>query len=87
MTMLTNVPRNAAPTVRTAIRVLSAQVCNLVNRWVAAALVRRQRQAELVVQRYLRNRDSREIGVYRYRIGESPASAAGPARDDGSASE
>jgi hypothetical protein len=85
MTMLTNVPRNAAPTVRTAIRVLSAQVCNLVNRWVAAALARRQRQAELVVQRYLRNRDMR-IGVDRYRICDGPARTAESPPDDGGAS-
>jgi hypothetical protein len=76
MTMLINVPHHSAPTVRTGLRVLSAQFCNLVNYWVAAALARRERQATLVVRRYLRNRDVREIGVYRYKIGDAPAHTA-----------
>jgi hypothetical protein len=76
MTMLINAPHDPASTVRTGFRVLSAQFCNLVNYWVAAALARRERQAALAVQRFLRNRDVREIGVYRYKIGEDPAHAA-----------
>jgi hypothetical protein len=87
MTMLTNVPRNPVPTVRTGIHALSAQFCNLVNRWVAAALARRERQAALVVRQYLRNREVREIGVYRYKIGDGPAHTAESQRNASSRPE
>ena len=89
MTMLTNVPREPAPSIRTGIGALLALFCNFVNGWVATALARRERQAELAVQRYLRSRepnlDSREpgeIGVYRYQIGDRPANTAECQRTD-----
>ena len=87
MTMLTNVPCNPVPTVRTGIRVLSAQFHNLVSRWVAATLARREREAALVVRRYLHDRKVREIGVYRYKIADGVAHSAESPRNDSSGPE
>jgi hypothetical protein len=88
MTMLTNFPRDPAPSIRTGIGALLALFCNFVNGRVAAALARRERQAELAVQRYLDSREPirygepSEVGVYRYQIGDSPANTAESRRTD-----
>jgi hypothetical protein len=78
MTMLTNVPRGpmAAPSIRTGVSVLWSQFRRLVNRWVAAAIARRERQAELAAQRYFGSNEPGEFGVYRYRSSASPAKTA-----------
>ena len=89
MTMLTNAPRDPAPSIRTGIGALLALFCNFVNGRVAAALARRERQAELAVRRYLDSRESilysrgpSEVGVYRYQIGDSQANTAECQRTD-----
>ena len=46
------------------------------HRMVAATIARRERQAALVAQRHLNRRKPKDIGVYRYQIGEVPPEAA-----------
>jgi hypothetical protein len=46
------------------------------HRMVAVMIARRERQAALVAQRHLNRRKLKDIGIYRYQIGEVPPETA-----------
>jgi uncharacterized protein YjiS (DUF1127 family) len=76
MTMLNTPPRYAAPTIRRGAAVFLARLGRLVNRWIAAFIAHRERQASLVALRYLSDRDLRDIGINRCDIGDALADRA-----------
>jgi uncharacterized protein YjiS (DUF1127 family) len=53
-----------------------ARLGNLINRWVAAVIAHRERQAALVALRHLSDRDLQDIGLYRNEIGDALAERA-----------
>jgi uncharacterized protein YjiS (DUF1127 family) len=68
---------SATPAViRRAIRFSLAVLIRLVHGWVAAAIARRERQANLVMLQSLGDRELRDIGLSRSQIGEGLADAA-----------
>ena len=78
MTMLNNTSAysGTAPGVRKGAAILLARFGNLINRWVAAAIAHRERQAALVALRHLTDRDLRDIGLCRNEIGDALAERA-----------
>ena len=78
MTMLNNTSPYAvtAPGVRRGAAILLARFGNLINRWVAAMIARRERQAALVALRQLSDRDLKDIGLCRNEIGDALAERA-----------
>ena len=53
-----------------------ARLGSLINRWVAAVIAHRERQAELAALRHLSDRDLKDIGLYRNEIGDALAERA-----------
>jgi uncharacterized protein YjiS (DUF1127 family) len=78
MTMLNNTSPYAvtAPGVRKGVTILLARLGSLINRWVAAVIAHRERQAALVALRHLSDRDLQDIGLYRNEIGDALAERA-----------
>ena len=78
MTMLNNTSPYVAtaPGLRRGVAVLLARLGNLINRWVAAVIAHRERQAALVDLRHLSDRDLKDIGLYRNEIGDALAERA-----------
>jgi uncharacterized protein YjiS (DUF1127 family) len=78
MTMLNNTSPHAvtAPGVRKGVTILLARLGSLINRWVAAVIAHRERQAALVALRHLSDRDLQDIGLYRNEIGDALAERA-----------
>lgn len=82
MTMLNAIPRGAMnqTIVRRGVVILLARigrrVGRLINRWIAAAIARHERQADLFALRQLNDRELKDIGLYRDDIGGNLADAA-----------
>jgi uncharacterized protein YjiS (DUF1127 family) len=76
MTMLNTAPRYGTPTVRTGAAVFLARIGRFLNRWIAAVIAHRERQASLVALRHLNDRELRDIGINRCDIGEGLAERA-----------
>jgi uncharacterized protein YjiS (DUF1127 family) len=78
MTLLNNIsPYTAtAPGVRRSVARFLARTGRLINRWIAAMIAHRERQAALVALRHLSDRDLKDIGVYRGEIGDALAERA-----------
>lgn len=78
MTMLNNTSPYAvtAPGVRKGVTILLARIGSLINRWVAAVIAHRERQAALVALRRLSDRDLQDIGLCRNEIGDALAERA-----------
>ena len=74
MTMICNTSCLVTTTsvVRRRFAILFARLGRLMHRMVAVMIARRERQAILVAQRHLSRRKLKDIGVYRYQIGEVP---------------
>jgi uncharacterized protein YjiS (DUF1127 family) len=71
MTMLNTIPHYAAPGIRRGAAVALARLGRLVNRWIAAFIAHRERQANLVALRRLSDRDLNDIGICRCEICEA----------------
>ena len=78
MTMLNNTSPYAAtaPGIRRGAAGFLARLGRLINRWIAAAIAHRERQAALVTLRHLSDRDLKDIGIYRNEIGDALADRA-----------
>jgi uncharacterized protein YjiS (DUF1127 family) len=76
MTMLNTAPSYTAPTVRRAIAIFLARFDRLFNRWIAAVIAHRERQANFMVLRYRSDRDLKDIGVNRCDIDDTLAEQA-----------
>ena len=78
MTMLNNTSPYAvtAPGIRRAATIFLARLGRLINRWIAAVIAHRERQAALVTLRHLSDRDLKDIGISRGEIGDALAEAA-----------
>jgi hypothetical protein len=72
MTMISNTPclATTASVIRRTFSILLARLGRLIHRGVAVMIANRERQAALVALRHLSRRKPKDIGVYRYRIGE-----------------
>jgi uncharacterized protein YjiS (DUF1127 family) len=71
MTMLNTTPHYATPAIRRGVIVPLARLGRLVNRWIAAFIAHRERQANLVALRRLSDRDLNDIGICRCEICEA----------------
>lgn len=73
MTMLTNFPRFAAgpPTIRTGFALFLARFGRRIDRWVAALIARRARQAALAELASLGDRELKDIGLCRSDISDA----------------
>ena len=78
MTMLNAIPRGAMSrtTVRRRAVILLTRIGRLINRWIAAAIARHERQADLFVLHQLSDRELKDMGLYRDDIGGDLAEAA-----------
>jgi uncharacterized protein YjiS (DUF1127 family) len=76
MTMLTNMRPAAAPTSRRSENALLARIKRIVDDWVAAAIVRRQRKAAFFALYQLDDRDLKDVGLNRGNIREALERAA-----------
>jgi uncharacterized protein YjiS (DUF1127 family) len=76
MTMLNTASHYAAPTLRRGLAVSLARLGRLLNRWIAAFIAHRERQANLVALRHLSDRDLKDIGIHRCEIGDALAERA-----------
>jgi uncharacterized protein YjiS (DUF1127 family) len=78
MTMLNITPRSltTAPAIRRQIGIFLARLGPILDCWVAAAIARRQHQADLFALRQLSDRELKDIGLYRGDIGAGLAEAA-----------
>jgi uncharacterized protein YjiS (DUF1127 family) len=78
MTMLNNTSPYVATAqgVRRGAASLLARLDRLINRWVAAMIARREREAALAVLRHFSDRDLKDIGIYRGDIGDALAERA-----------
>jgi uncharacterized protein YjiS (DUF1127 family) len=78
MTILNAIPRDAMSqtTVQRGAGILLTRIGRLINRCIAAAIARHERQANLFALRKLSDRELRDIGLYRCDIGEGLAEAA-----------
>jgi len=72
MTMFSDIA-TTTPFIRRRFSIFLARLGRHVNRWIAAAIARRERQAALVVLRHFINRDLQDIGIRRYQIGDALA--------------
>jgi uncharacterized protein YjiS (DUF1127 family) len=71
MTMLNALPRGALnrTTVLRGVVSLLTRIGRLINRWIAAAIARHERQADIFALRRLNDRELKDIGLYRDDIG------------------
>jgi uncharacterized protein YjiS (DUF1127 family) len=78
MTMLNNTSPYAvtAPGVGGGAAIFLARFGRLINRWIAALIAHRERQAALVALRHLSDRDLKDIGISRSEIGDALAERA-----------
>jgi uncharacterized protein YjiS (DUF1127 family) len=78
MTMLNNTSPYAAtaPGIRRGAAIFLARVGRLINRWIAAAIAHRERQAALVALCHLSDRDLKDSGISRSQIGDALAERA-----------
>jgi uncharacterized protein YjiS (DUF1127 family) len=78
MTMLNNTSPYAvtAPEIRRGAAVFLARFGRLINRWIAALIAHRERQAALVELQHLSDRDLKDIGISRSEIGDALAERA-----------
>jgi uncharacterized protein YjiS (DUF1127 family) len=78
MTMHGIIPSHstAAPAIRRGIGIFLVRFGRLVDRWVAAAIARREHQAALFALRQFTDRELRDIGLNRCDIGPGLAEAA-----------
>jgi uncharacterized protein YjiS (DUF1127 family) len=77
MTMICNTPcLVTTASVRRRFAILFARLGRLMHRMVAVMIARRERQAALVALRHLNRRKRKDIGIYRYQIGEVPPETA-----------
>ncbi len=78
MTMLNNTSPYAVttPGVRRGATIFLARLGRLINRWIAAMIAHRERQAALVALRHLSDRDLKDIGLCRNEIGDALAERA-----------
>ena len=60
-----------APQVRSGAASFLARLGRLINRWIAAAIARRERQAALYALRHLSDRDLKDMGICRNDIGDA----------------
>jgi len=78
MTMLNAAPRDAMN--RTLIwrraDILLSHIGRLINRWIAAAIARHERHADLYALHQLSDRELKDIGLYRTDIPENLVEAA-----------
>jgi hypothetical protein len=72
MTMISNTPclATTASVIRRRFAILLARLGRLIHRGVAVMIASRERQAALVARRHLNRHKPKDIGIYRYRIGE-----------------
>ena len=75
MTMLNNTSPYAvaAPGIRRGAAVFLARFGRLINRWIAALIAHRERQAALVELQHLSDRGLKDIGISRSEIGDALA--------------
>jgi uncharacterized protein YjiS (DUF1127 family) len=66
----------ATPGFRRGVAIFVARLGRLINRWIAAAVAHRERQAALAVLRHLSDRDLKDIGICRGDIGDALAETA-----------
>jgi uncharacterized protein YjiS (DUF1127 family) len=73
MTLLNNTSHYTAtaPGVRRSVAKFLARLGRLINRWIAAMIAHRERQAALVALRHLSDRELKDIGIYRGEIGDA----------------
>ena len=78
MTMLNNTSPYAAtaPRIRGGVAIFLARLGRLINRWIAAVIAHRERQAAFVALRHLSDRDLKDIGICRNEIGDALAERA-----------
>ena len=78
MTMLNNTSPYAvtAPGIRRGATIFLARLSRHINRWIAAVIAHRERQATLVALRHLSDRDLKDIGICRNEIGDALAERA-----------
>jgi uncharacterized protein YjiS (DUF1127 family) len=76
MTMLTNMQLAAVSSSRRSAKLLLARLTRLVNDWVAAAIVRRERKAAFFALHSLDDRDLKDVGLTRGDIHEALERAA-----------
>ena len=78
MTMLNNTSPYAAtaPGIRPAAAIFLARLGRVMNRWIAAVIAHRERQAALVALRHLSDRDLKDMGISRSEIGDALAERA-----------
>ena len=78
MTMLNNTSPYAAtaPGIRRGAAIFLARLGRLINRWIAAVIAHRERQAALVALRRLSDRDLKDIGICRNETGDALAERA-----------
>ncbi len=71
MTMLNNTSPYAAtaPGIRSGAAIFLTRLGRLINRWIAAVIAHRERQAAFVALRHLSDRDLKDIGICRNEIG------------------
>jgi uncharacterized protein YjiS (DUF1127 family) len=78
MTMPNIIPSHSttAPTIRREIGIFLVRLGRLANRWIAAAIARRERKAAFWALRQLSDRELRDMGLNRGDIGVGLAEAA-----------
>ncbi len=78
MTMLNNTSPYAAtaPGIRSGAAIFLTRLGRLINRWIAAVIAHRERQAAFVALRHLSDRDLKDIGICRNEIGDALAERA-----------
>jgi uncharacterized protein YjiS (DUF1127 family) len=72
MTMFSDIA-TTTPIFRRRLSILLVRLGRQVNRWIAAAIARRERQAALLALRHFNDRDLQDIGIRRYQIGDALA--------------
>ena len=78
MTMLNTAPPYAtlASAIQRKARFVLKRMAHLLNYWVAAAIAKRARQANITYLHHLSDRELRDIGLYRGDLAEGLAEAA-----------
>jgi hypothetical protein len=72
MTMFSDIA-TTTPFIRRRFSIFWVRLGRHINRRIAAAIARRERQAALVALRHFGDRGPRDIGIRRYQIGDAPA--------------
>jgi uncharacterized protein YjiS (DUF1127 family) len=75
MTMLNTTPSDTLTYFRRRIDIRLARIGRLINRWIAAAIARRERQAALYVLHRFSDRELKDIGLCRGDLGDGLAEA------------